>query len=290
MTYVEQKSLPLHIHDMLMLLNWANVALSSVNGDPLNHDTLLVQDSVCLPNLDTSGNVFAYVGSLMPRLGIIWITTADDVAQSRVKYQELKTLLSERSLLKEIEKATMYAPILAGSAHTEARHPLPRVSHDPMAQPPIPDQKHAPVEYMEPCSSLFSPAVLSTAGTPPLKEVWHCVFKSVPMQQIVTPGYEGRLAHPSEQAKLFRRYQHVHYQLEQLRSRPTHDANGDYVEYWDVNDAMALLGWSARNFELCVVLSPLTTHARAVEAAQYILQKFIAKEKETLFLLQIPSW
>ena len=48
---------------------------------------------------------------------------------------------------------------------------------------------------------------------------------------------------------------------------------------------MAMLGWSALNFELLLIFSPLVSRTRAVEAAQAVVQKFIAREKDYLFLL-----
>ena len=73
-------------------------------------------------------------------------------------------------------------------------------------------------EYMTPCSSLFSPSVFCRFGSPPYRELWHCVFKSVSMGQLVCPAYEGRFATRQEQETLFRWYQHVHFQLLQLRN------------------------------------------------------------------------
>ena len=62
------------------------------------------------------------------------------------------------------------------------------------------------------------------------------------------------------------------------------------LEYWQTTSSICLLGWSAKNFELYVVYSPLTTYSRALEIAAFIASKWLPVEKENLFLLCDNAW
>ena len=122
-TYVETKRIPLDVDDLLLLLNWANVKLSHPAGGSAggNDDTGTsavppedgIQETICLPNLDTSGNVYAYAARLLPRLSVIFVSTADQLGHLAEKRRELIATLEEAQLTEELAMAVKYTPVMA---------------------------------------------------------------------------------------------------------------------------------------------------------------------------------
>jgi len=317
-TYLEKKNVPLNVDDLLLLVNWANAQLAQSTA---SEDGVLAD--LCLPNLDTRGNIHAYTGQLIPRLAVIFISTAKDFGHVVQRRRELVTVLREEGLLEQLERAVSLNPVLwrgsrasaadaAGSDGETARPPTTA----PLTGLEGADNKGV---WMEPASSLFSPRAAFDFAP----ELWHCVFKSAAMQQMIAPGYE-RFATRADQRAVFRWYQQLYSQLLELRSSEGDSGaalgaglgrarrTAGMLEYFTVNAKVALLGWSTKNFELVslhfacfapfepvsncvpcwqyVMCNPLVTYERAVEIAQHIVSQWLPREKEGLFLLCENGW
>lgn len=355
-TYVEKKGLPLDVDDLLLLVNWANVKLDTLGSrdDPSSSvecsETLAsadstevtqdgIQETICLPNLDTSANVYAYTGRLLPRISVIFVTTTDQSDHLQEKQRELITRLHEAQLAEPLVRAANYTPVLASTleaAGTTAQTsgaavttvtvdtamprpvttPTPPRSNERCAEASAKDadREDGSDGWMEPASSLFSP-IETFRPWGYHEELWHCVFKSTSMQQIIAAGCEERFSTRVEKRRLFQWQQRVYSQLLDLKiaaqaeesghgSTSTNVGTGSglsrvvggrsartgMMEYWQVNGTAALLGWSTKNWELVAVFSPLVKEDRALEIAQFLIKTWVPREKGKLFLLCDNGW
>jgi hypothetical protein len=353
-TYVETKRIPLDVDDLLLLLNWANVKLSHPAGGSAggNDDAGTsavppedgIQETICLPNLDTSGNVYAYAARLLPRLSVIFVSTADQLGHLAEKRRELIATLEEAQLTEELAMAVKYTPVMAavdsaasasgakaqsqsvGSVDTSM--PRPATTAAAAAAAAVLPQRDADTRaggsmWMEPASSLFSPReAFKPWGYD--GELWHLVFKSTSMRQIIAAGCEERFPSRAEKVQLFQWQQHVYSKLLDLRmaaevagqggagtgaagagaaggragnagktrtgSQQQRGAGAGMLEYWQVNSKAALLGWTTKNWELVLVFSPLVSYDRALEIAQFLIKTWVPREKGRLFMLCENGW
>jgi hypothetical protein len=101
----------------LAVLNWCNVKLaaSAATGTAAGGDGGL-QETICLPNLDTNGNIYAYTANLLPRLSVCWISTGDAPDHMNEKRQELiATLNQQAGSIDQLERCVGFTPVLPSS-------------------------------------------------------------------------------------------------------------------------------------------------------------------------------
>jgi hypothetical protein len=345
-TYVEKKGLTLDVDDLLLLVNWANVKMDTRNS---RTDTAVdaaagtengIQETVCLPNLDTRANAYAYAARILPRLSVVFVCTTDQFDHLQEKRRELITLLEGAQLAEPLVRAANYTPVLAAppaaasgakaqkgvaaaTVTVDTSMPRPATTSPSIREPSANDSPRGDdsdtVDWMEPASSLFSP-IQTFRPWGYDKQLWHCVFKSTPMQQIIAAGCEERFSSRAEKVQLFRWQQHVYSRLLDLKiaaeigenvhgstaagagagAGPPRDAGAasrasrakrtGMIEYWQVNSSAALLGWSTKNWELIAVFSPLVSEEQALEIAQFLIKTWVPREKDKLFLLCDNGW
>ena len=341
-TYVEKKGLTLDVDDLLLLVNWANVKLDSCKPrTDLTVDENAIQETVCLPNLDTRANAYAYAARLFPRLSVVFVCTTDQFDHLQEKRKQLITRLEGADLAEPLVRAANYTPVLAATppatsgARAQTRGvaaatvtvdtsmPRPATTspstREPSANDSPPADDSDTADWMEPASSLFSP-IQTFRPWGYDEQLWHCVFKSTPMQQIIAAGCEERFPSRAEKVRLFQWQQHVYSRLLDLKiaaeasenvhgskaagagtgAGPPRDAGAasrasrakrtGMIEYWHVNSSAALLGWSTKNWELIAVFSPLVSEAQALDIAQFLIKTWVPREKEKLFLLCDNGW
>lgn len=205
--------------------------------------------SLCLPNLDTNGLVYVYTVLLDADsdLGLIYISTNElsfEPLASRAK--ELVSRLNESKLLEQIEHELEEGPAAK------------QVTHN-----------------VQPLTSGF---LVSDLAVP---ELWHFVFKSTSMQQIIVPDYSQPLAEqaPADRAWFCQRfYQSLHHKLD---GRP---------ECFVSTTAMAGIAVQHSKFTVYCLLSPMTSHTLAAQIVQQIVTRWLPTQKDRLFLLCQNTW
>lgn len=360
-TYVEKKGLPLDVDDLLLLVNWANVKLDSHKPqedgstpgqlsdtvDAADGNASGIQETICLPNLDTQANAYGYAARLLPRISVVFVSTKDQLDHLNEKRRELITHLEEAHLVESLVRAAEYIPVLAPTSATGSstgsgaaaktgggiatatvgvdmsmRRPVTTPSPycrridghtEASAQDSARRDDSDDNDWMEPASSLFSP-IQTFRPWGYDEQLWHCVFKSTPMQQIIAAGCEERFRSRAEKKRLFQWQQHVYSQLLDLKiagesghrgsagagtgasrdggavNRAGRSKRTGMIEYWQVKSAAALLGWSTKNWELIAVFSPLVPEAQAWEIGQFLIKTWVPREKAKLFLLCDNGW
>ena len=99
----------------MAVVNWCNVKLAAAAAAGAGTEGDGLQETICLPNLDTNGNVYAYTANLLPRLSVCWISTGDALDHMVEKRRELVATLSEAGLLDQLERCVGFTPVLPSS-------------------------------------------------------------------------------------------------------------------------------------------------------------------------------
>lgn len=320
-TFLEKKAIPLEVDDLLLLVNWCNVKLAAAAASGVGGEGDGLQETICLPNLDTNGNVYAYTANLMSRLSVCWISTGDGLDHMTKKRTELIGSLSEAGIIDQLERCVGFTPVLPSSVVGAVGASVVEMAVD-TSQPRPPTMAAAIVlpgakvkgaprveqeewDWMDSSSSLFSPIVAFAPWAGYSQDLWHCLFKSAPMEQIIASGYQ-RFASKEEKVRLFRWYQRLYAELLGLQNGAEQSiaaavaagraggvkprTGGGMLEHWEVNANVAMLGWTTKNFDLYCVFSPLVTYERALEVAQFLIKTWLPREKENLFLLCENDW
>ena len=122
------------------------------------------------------------------------------------------------------------------------------------------------------------------------EEFWHFMFKMSSRNQLTYPEFEGAYAEGSPgRRRLFRDYQHLHTKVmasEQAEPTPAGKARAMFV----VTEQHSIFVYLTSEFEFCACSSPLVRKEHAMEVAIFLVNEWMYREREKLFLLDPNFW
>jgi len=132
------------------------------------------------------------------------------------------------------------------------------------------------------------------------ENLYHFVYRSTALRQVVCPLLEDRYASPKEQKRLLRVYQKVRQQTRTM-AYPGGNLNlayalsgggvGEYASkvLYQSSKFETVVGFVTRSFELFVTVSPTESKSIAMKACLSVLQ-WISEYEIVLFIPSFPSW
>jgi len=122
------------------------------------------------------------------------------------------------------------------------------------------------------------------------EEFWHFMFKMSSRNQLTYPEFEGAYAEGSPgRRRLFRDYQHLHTKVmasEKAEPTPAGKARAMFV----VTEQHSIFVYLTSEFEFCACFSPLVRKEHAMEVAIFLVNEWMYREREKLFLLDPNFW
>ena len=126
--------------------------------------------------------------------------------------------------------------------------------------------------------------------------IYHFVFRSSILRQVISPPMEGRYASPDEQKRLLRVYQKVRQNAHNMSHYEDTDpstagtaADGGLQVLYQTSAMETVVALITRKFELFVTLSATESKSIAMKSCLAVLQWISSREPE-LFIQTFPTW